>query len=56
MKLRQHLRGRRLVDVRQLGVDRVVVFTFGSGEAAHHVILEMFSQARSAAQRDPLLR
>ena len=29
-KFRQHLRGRRLVDVRQLGADRIVVFTFGT--------------------------
>ena len=44
LKLRMHLRTRRLVDVRQLGADRVVVFTFGSGEAAHHLVLELFSQ------------
>ena len=30
MKFRQHLRGRRLTDVRQLGADRIVVFTFGT--------------------------
>ena len=29
-KFRQHLRGRRLTDVRQLGADRIVVFTFGA--------------------------
>ena len=29
-KFRQHLRGRRLQDVRQLGADRIVVFTFGA--------------------------
>jgi predicted ribosome quality control (RQC) complex YloA/Tae2 family protein len=43
MKLRKHLRGKRLDDVRQLGVDRIVVFTFGSGPAAHHVILELYA-------------
>jgi hypothetical protein len=30
LKMRLHLRTRRLVDVRQLGADRVVVFTFGA--------------------------
>jgi predicted ribosome quality control (RQC) complex YloA/Tae2 family protein len=30
--------------VRQLGVDRVVDFTFGAGETASHLILEMYAQ------------
>ena len=33
MKFRQHLRGRRLAEVRQLGADRIVVFTFGAPAA-----------------------
>lgn len=44
LKLRKHLRTRRLEDVRQLGVDRVVDFVFGNGENAHHLILEMYAQ------------
>jgi predicted ribosome quality control (RQC) complex YloA/Tae2 family protein len=44
MKLRKHIRGKRLVDVSQLGVDRVVDFTFGSGEAEHHILLELYAQ------------
>ena len=44
LKLRKHIRGRRLEAVRQLGVDRVVEFEFGSGENCHHIILEMYSQ------------
>jgi hypothetical protein len=44
LKLRKHLRTRRLEDVRQLGVDRVVDFVFGMGENAHHLILEMYAQ------------
>jgi hypothetical protein len=44
LKLRKHLRTRRLEDVRQLGVDRVVDFVFGSGGNAHHLILEMYAQ------------
>jgi len=42
MKLRKHIRGTRLEGVRQLGnLDRVVDFRFGSGDRAHHVILEV---------------
>lgn len=44
LKLRKHLRTRRLEQVRQLGVDRIVDFVFGSGEAQYHLILEMYSQ------------
>lgn len=44
LKLRKHLRTRRLEAVKQLGVDRVVDFTFGSGDAACHLILEMYAQ------------
>ena len=32
MKLRKHVRNRRLSDIVQLGTDRVVAFVFGSGE------------------------
>ena len=46
MKLRKHLKGKRVTAVTQLGVDRVVDFTFGSGEAEHHVLLELFAQVR----------
>jgi predicted ribosome quality control (RQC) complex YloA/Tae2 family protein len=28
----------------QLGVDRIVDFTFGHGENEHHLILELYSQ------------
>lgn len=44
LKLRKHIRTRRLEDVRQLGVDRIVDLTFGSGEATYHIILELYSQ------------
>ena len=44
MKLRKHIRGSRLEGIRQLGsLDRVVDFRFGSGERAHHVILELYA-------------
>eukprot|EP01083_Nonionella_stella_P289471 985027_1 len=42
-KLRKHIRTKRLEDIRQLGIDRVVVFSFGAGEKGFHVILEMYS-------------
>merc|ERR1712142_1190558 len=35
MKLRKHLRNRRLESIRMLGMDRIVDFCFGSGEAAY---------------------
>jgi predicted ribosome quality control (RQC) complex YloA/Tae2 family protein len=48
LKLRKHIRTRRLEAVRQLGVDRMVDFVFGSGEAAYHLILEMYSQVSAS--------
>ncbi len=44
LKLRKHLRTRRLDEVKQLGVDRVVDFSFGTGEACYHLILELYAQ------------
>ena len=44
LKLRKHLRTRRLEDIKQLGVDRIVDFQFGSGDARYHLSLELYSQ------------
>jgi predicted ribosome quality control (RQC) complex YloA/Tae2 family protein len=44
LKLRKHVRTKRLEDVRQLGVDRIVDFVFGSGEATVHLVLELYAQ------------
>ncbi|KAK3587746.1 hypothetical protein CHS0354_042701 [Potamilus streckersoni] len=44
MKMRKHIRGRRLECVTQLGVDRMVDLQFGSGEAAYHVIVELYDR------------
>jgi len=44
MKLRKHINNKRLVHVKQLGIDRVVDLQFGDGEAAHHLILEMYDR------------
>jgi len=41
MKLRKHLRSRRLEKVSQLGADRIVDLQFGSNEAAYHLIVEL---------------
>jgi predicted ribosome quality control (RQC) complex YloA/Tae2 family protein len=51
LKLRRHLRTRRLEDVRQLGSDRIVDFTFSQGDAAYHLILELYSQVRRRGRR-----
>ncbi|XP_044520725.1 nuclear export mediator factor NEMF isoform X2 [Gracilinanus agilis] len=44
MKCRKHLKSRRLVSVKQLGVDRIVDFQFGSDEAAYHLIIELYDK------------
>ncbi|XP_014674957.1 PREDICTED: nuclear export mediator factor NEMF-like [Priapulus caudatus] len=44
MKLRKHLKSRRLESIHQLGIDRIVDMQFGSGEAAYHVILELYDR------------
>ncbi|NXW48544.1 NEMF factor, partial [Nyctiprogne leucopyga] len=41
---RKHLKTRRLVSVKQLGVDRIVDFQFGSDEAAYHLIIELYDR------------
>ncbi|KAF2368485.1 protein of unknown function DUF3441 [Trinorchestia longiramus] len=44
MKLRKHLRNKRLEKIEQLGADRVVQLTFGSGPAEHHLIIELYDR------------
>ncbi|XP_030636380.1 ribosome quality control complex subunit NEMF [Chanos chanos] len=44
MKCRKHLKSRRLVEVKQLGVDRIVDMQFGSDEAAYHLIVELYDR------------
>jgi len=43
MKLRKHIRTRRLTSVKQLGTDRIVDLCFGEDEASYHLILEFYS-------------
>ncbi|CAO3640297.1 unnamed protein product [Cunninghamella blakesleeana] len=44
-KLRKYLRTRRLTNVRQVGVDRIVDFDFGGGEnsTGYHIIAEFYA-------------
>lgn len=44
MKLRKHLKNKRLEKMEQLGIDRIVDFQFGVGEAAYHVIVELYDR------------
>ncbi|XP_065371069.1 ribosome quality control complex subunit NEMF homolog [Calliphora vicina] len=44
MKLRKHLKNKRLEKLQQLGVDRIVSLQFGIGEAAYHVIIELYDR------------
>jgi predicted ribosome quality control (RQC) complex YloA/Tae2 family protein len=47
MKMRKHLRSRRLENVSQVGADRIVDMQFGSGEAAYHLIVELYDRVNS---------
>ncbi len=42
--MRKHIRNKRLERLSQLGLDRIVDLQFGSGEAAYHVILELYDR------------
>lgn len=42
--MRKHLRNKRLECLTQLGMDRIVDMQFGSGEAAYHVIMELYDR------------
>lgn len=44
MKMRKHLKNKRLESLTQLGVDRVVDMQFGTDEASYHVILELYDR------------
>lgn len=44
MKLRKHLKNKRLETLKQLGNDRIIIFQFGIGESTFHLILELFNR------------
>ena len=43
MKLRKHLRTKKLTSIRQLGMDRVIDIQFGKDEFAAHIIVELYA-------------
>lgn len=42
--MRKHIRNKRLEKLKQLGMDRIVDMQFGTGDAAYHVILELYDK------------
>ena len=44
MKLRKHLRTKKLVSIKQLGMDRVIDLQFGREEYAFHILVELYAQ------------
>ncbi|CAO1411768.1 unnamed protein product [Diamesa serratosioi] len=44
MKMRKHLKNKRLENISQLGIDRVIDLQFGTNEASYHVILELYDR------------
>jgi len=44
MKLRKHLRTKKLTSIRQVGMDRVIDLQFGKDENAHHILVELYAQ------------
>ena len=43
VKLRKHIRTKLLHDIYQMGMDRVIIMTFGTGENAFHIICEFYA-------------
>ena len=50
-QLRKHIRTRRLEAIDQLGADRILDMTFGSGEARYHLICELYDRVRCLSPR-----
>lgn len=44
MKLRKHLSNKRIENISQVGVDRVVDFQFGTGDFEFHIFLELYDK------------
>lgn len=42
--MRKHLKNKRLESLSQLGTDRIIDLQFGTGEAAYHIILELYDK------------
>lgn len=43
-KLRKHIRNKRIEDIKQVGIDRLVDMQFGSGHLANHLLIELFDK------------
>lgn len=43
-QMRKHLKNKRLESLTQVGTDRIIDLQFGSGEAAYHIILELYDR------------
>ena len=43
MKLRKYIRTKKIEDIKQIGMDRVVDIRFGSGDTAMHILLEFYA-------------
>lgn len=44
MKMRKHLKNKRLEKIEQIGIDRIIDLQFGIDEAAYHIILELYDR------------
>lgn len=44
MKLRKHIKNKRIESIRQLGLDRIIDIQCGIKEAAYHIILELYDK------------
>ena len=51
MKLRKHLRTRRVEKIEMLGADRLVVLTCGSGPVEHKLIVELYYKGNTCGTR-----
>jgi len=56
LKLRKHLRGKRLEAIEQLGADRVVDMRFGVGASCVHLIVELYAQGNICLAEGPELQ
>lgn len=43
-KLRKHIRNKRVEDIKQVGIDRLIDIQFGSNMAANHLLIELYDK------------
>ncbi|CAH8457577.1 unnamed protein product [Schistosoma guineensis] len=46
MKLRKHIRNKKIVDISQVGADRVVDIQIGYESSAYHLIVELYDRSQ----------